>query len=127
MRASDSGQQGLYARLAEQLRQLDVLVLLATHQTPLLEQADVALPACTWAEAGGTYVNARGLTQRSTRAIAPLGRAQPAWQLVAELGSRLEQQTPWKTLKDLRNAMQSEPGGLATAGSAADPAAGASA
>ena len=113
--------------LVDQLEQLASLVLLATHQTPLGEQAAVVLPVCTWAEAGGTYVNARGLAQRSTRAIAPLGRAQPAWQLLAELGRHLEQQTPWKTLKDLRNAMQSEPGALAAAGSAADPAAGASA
>jgi NADH-quinone oxidoreductase subunit G len=113
--------------LVEQLERLDLLVLLATHQDPLWERADVVLPVCTWAEAGGTYVNARGLAQRSARAIAPLGRAQPAWQLVAELGRSLEQQTPWKTLKDLRSAMQSEPGALAAAGSAADPAAGASA
>jgi NADH-quinone oxidoreductase subunit G len=73
-------------------------VVLATHETPLAEQADVVLPVCAWAEARGTYVNAKGLAQVSERAIQPPGDARPAWQLIREvlaaLGPRLDAAPP---------------------------------
>jgi NADH-quinone oxidoreductase subunit G len=68
---------------------LQDLVVLATHETPLVEQADVVLPVCCWAEARGSYVNAKGMTQVSERAVRAPGDARPAWRLIQALGDGL--------------------------------------
>ncbi len=87
------------------LAKLAALVTIATHDGPLVRRAHVALPACTWAEAEGTYVNSRGMAQKSERAIDPKGASQPAWQLVSLLGESLGYATRWKKLKEVRKAM----------------------
>ena len=86
------------------------LVLITSHRGPLAEYAKVLLPAATWAEASGTYVNAKGLAQESERAVLPHGSAQPAWKLVAAVGRALGHSIEWKKLRDIRAAMQPDPG-----------------
>jgi NADH-quinone oxidoreductase subunit G len=95
------------------LAKLATLVTVASHEGPLVRRAHVVLPACTWAESEGTYVNSRGMAQRSERAIDPKGGARPAWQLSALLGESLGYATRWSKLKEVRTAM--EPEGLAAA------------
>lgn len=80
---------------------LKALVTIASHKGPLVRAAHVALPACAWTEADGTYVNKAGIAQKSERALRPLGRAKPAWDLVARLGRALGFAVPWKRLADL--------------------------
>jgi NADH-quinone oxidoreductase subunit G len=81
------------------------VVTIAAHEGPLVEGAGVVLPACTWAEAEGTYVNAKGIAQPSERAIAAHGQSRPAWELVSMLGRALGYATDWKKLKEVRRAM----------------------
>jgi NADH-quinone oxidoreductase subunit G len=88
------------------LSKLAALVTIASHEGPLVRRAQVVLPACTWAEAEGTYVNSRGMAQRSERAVDPRGAARPAWQLVGLLGGSLGYATGWSRLKEVRNAME---------------------
>jgi NADH-quinone oxidoreductase subunit G len=95
------------------LSKLAGLVTIASHDGPLVRRAHVALPACTWAEAEGTYVNSRGMAQKSERAIDPKGASQPAWQLVSLLGEALGYATGWKKLKEVRKAM--DPSAVASA------------
>jgi NADH-quinone oxidoreductase subunit G len=82
------------------------IVAVASHDGPLTRAAAVVLPACTWAEAAGTYVNSRGMTQTSERALAPRGQALPAWAWIARLGQALGYATTWSKLDHLRNAME---------------------
>src|SRR5262249_20076499 len=63
------------------LAKLTAFVVLATHEGPLARAAHVVLPACVWAEAEGTYVNAKGMAQRSDRALDARGDARPGWAL----------------------------------------------
>ncbi len=86
-------------------------VVLATHDGPLARQATVVLPASSWAEAEGTFVNARGLVQVSERAIRPRGDSLPAWRLVALLADALGLDLGWRGLRELRGAMNGEPAG----------------
>jgi NADH-quinone oxidoreductase subunit G len=88
------------------LGKLATLVTVSAHDGPLVRRAHVALPACTWAEAEGTYVNSRGMAQRSERAIDPKGQARPAWELVSKLGEMLGYATRWQKLKEVRRAME---------------------
>jgi NADH-quinone oxidoreductase subunit G len=53
----------------------------------------------------GTYVNRKGMAQRSERALRALGDARPAWELVARLGRALGYALPWKKLADVHRAM----------------------
>jgi NADH-quinone oxidoreductase subunit G len=84
------------------------LVTIASHDGPLVRRAHVALPACTWAETEGTFVNSRGMAQKSERAIDPKGQARPAWELVSRVGEALGYATHWRKLKDVRRAMEPE-------------------
>jgi len=81
------------------------LITIATHDGPLAGRAHVALPACTWAEAEGTYVNSRGMAQKSERAIDPRGESRPAWELIARLAQALGYDIKWSKLKEVRKAM----------------------
>jgi NADH-quinone oxidoreductase subunit G len=84
------------------------LVTIASHDGPLVRRAHVALPACTWAETEGTFVNSRGMAQKSERAIDPKGQSRPAWELVSRVGEALGYATHWRKLKDVRRAMEPE-------------------
>ena len=52
--------------------------------------AHVLLPAGTFAETSGTYVNLEGLWQSQTGAAVPLGEARPAWKILRVLGTMLD-------------------------------------
>jgi NADH-quinone oxidoreductase subunit G len=87
------------------LDKLSSLVVMGSWTSPMADAANVFLPACTWAEASGTYVNAKGMAQKSKRAIAPLGDSRPAWQLVVRLSKELGHKLAFGTLKELRKVM----------------------
>jgi len=90
------------------LGKLKGVVTIAAHDGPLAKAAHIALPACSWAEVDGTYVNRQGLAQRSERAIRPLGDARPGWELVARLARALGYAVDWKKLADVHRAMPAE-------------------
>ncbi len=78
------------------------LVVVAAHEGPLTKLATVVLPATSWAEHAGTYVNARGLKQVAEAALEPLGSSRTAWSLVAALASALGYQPSWSKLRQIR-------------------------
>jgi len=90
---------------ASSLKSAGLSVVLAAHEGPLVASATVVLPASSWAETTGTYVNARGLSQESEQAIGPIGASRPAWKLLAALAIRLGQDLGWRKLSDVRDAM----------------------
>ncbi len=94
---------------SDALGKLAALVTLATHDAELTAPAHVVLPACVWAEAEGTFVNAKGVAQVSEKALEPRGAARPAWELVGRLGRALGFATDARTLKDLRRALAPAP------------------
>ncbi len=53
------------------------------------EFADVVLPAATFAESGGTFVNVEGRLQSSAPAIEPRGESRPAWRIACDLARRM--------------------------------------
>jgi NADH-quinone oxidoreductase subunit G len=91
--------------LAPELGKLEGLVVLGTWDGPLARAAHVALPASSWAEADGSFMNAKGLVQESEQAIEPVGQSRPAWKLAAALGVRLGAPVPFRNLEELRAAL----------------------
>jgi len=81
------------------------LVAFSTHEGPFAERARVLFPASSWAEADGTFVNAKGMSQESEKAITPQGDSKPAYRLIAELAAALGKPLGWKKLAELRALM----------------------
>lgn len=82
------------------------LIALAIHEKGAFpEHAAVALPASSWVESDGTFVNFKGMSQESQKAITPQGHSKPAFRLVAELASLLGKPFAWKKLAELRATM----------------------
>ena len=82
------------------------LVVIGSHQGPLADLARAVLPAASWAEAEGTFINRNGLIQESERAVTPRGDSRPAFRWVHELRLALDQPPAWRKLGELRAAMQ---------------------
>jgi anaerobic selenocysteine-containing dehydrogenase len=78
------------------------LVTIASHVGPLTEMATVLLPATSWAEHSGTYVNAKGMRQVSEKALEPMGACKPGWRQVSEVASALGYEAQWTKLKQIR-------------------------
>jgi NADH-quinone oxidoreductase subunit G len=91
--------------LAPALDKLKALVVIGTWHGPLSKAAHVVLPASSWAESDGLFVNAKGMVQDSEQAIEPLGQSRPAWKLAAAIGVRLGAPVPYKSLEELRAAL----------------------
>jgi predicted molibdopterin-dependent oxidoreductase YjgC len=57
-------------------------------------EADVILPAVTWAEEDGVYVNAGGRIQPSRRVVDSEGAARPGWWILNELSRKMGNRVP---------------------------------
>lgn len=75
--------------IRKSLEALDHLVVIDLFLTETAELADVVLPATSWAETDGTFVNTERRVQRVREAVPPPGEAKPDWWIVAQLALRL--------------------------------------
>ena len=78
------------------------LVTVAAHAGPLTVSAAVVLPATSWAEHSGTYVNFKGLRQVSEPGLEPLGDSRAAFRVLADVAGALGYEASWKKLKQIR-------------------------
>lgn len=69
--------------------QLDFLVVQDLFMTETAAQADVVLPAQSWAEREGTFTSGERRVQRYYPAIPPVGESRADWQILAQVGERL--------------------------------------
>ena len=83
-------------------------------------QADIILPAASYAEKSGTYVNLEGRVQRGDRAVFPPGDAREDWAIFRALSDALGHRLPFDTLDQLRAAMEREVPALGRIGERAD-------
>jgi NADH-quinone oxidoreductase subunit G len=71
------------------LEKLDVAVYQSPHENFLSDRVHVLLPAASWAEVHGTFVNRNGLMQRVRAAVEPPGEARPHHELIALIARKL--------------------------------------
>ena len=90
---------------ATALGMLGTLVVIASHEGALTDAAHVVLPATSWAEHTGTYVNRQGFRQVAEKALLPQGASKPAWELVRLLAVALGLEVGWSKLKDIRSQL----------------------
>ncbi len=74
----------LMPQLRQDLRDARTVILMASHQGPLTEFADIILPSLKWSERGGTWLNVTGLRQEfAACAEPPKGIRSDEWVLNA--------------------------------------------
>jgi formate dehydrogenase alpha subunit len=72
------------------LEQLDFLVCQDIFVNETGEMADVILPATSFAEKDGTFTNTDRRVQRCRIAVPPVGNSRPDWEILCDLGRRIE-------------------------------------
>lgn len=83
-------------------------VFIGHHGDKGAHHADVILPAATWAEKPGTYVNLEGRVQHAERAVFAPGDAREDWSILRALSDKLGRTLPFDSFNELRAAMASE-------------------
>jgi formate dehydrogenase alpha subunit len=68
---------------------LDFLVVQDIFMHETAEIADVVLPATSFAEKDGTFTNSERRVQRVRKAIEPIGRSRPDWDIICDLARRM--------------------------------------
>ena len=81
------------------------LIAISAHEGPLSRAARVVLPATSWAEAQGTFVNGKGMAQVSMRALNAQGASRPAWKLVGMLMNACGHKPSWDKLQDIHTTL----------------------
>ncbi len=71
------------------LRALDLLVVFELTLTETAKEADVVLPAASFAEKDGTFTSCERRVQRVRQAVPPPGECRPDWMILGDLARRL--------------------------------------
>ena len=89
--------------LADRLREMEFVVVQDVLLTATAQQADVVLPAATFAERDGTFTNTERRVQLFCKALDPPGWAHPDWSLLTDLAHLLGQPFPYGDVEDVMN------------------------
>tara|TARA_R110002020_G_scaffold26365_1_gene85203 strand:+ start:5491 stop:7596 length:2106 start_codon:yes stop_codon:yes gene_type:complete len=84
------------------------MVYIGTHGDAGAHRADVILPAATYTEKSGTYVNTEGRVQVTNRAVFPPGDAKEDWAIIRALSGAMGKPLPFNSLSQLRAAIYAE-------------------
>jgi NADH-quinone oxidoreductase subunit G len=77
------------SEVVDAVAKVPFVAVMATHEGPELDRAQVVLPAALWAETDGTFTNFQRRVQRLKAAVPAPGDAAPRWELTAGLLERL--------------------------------------
>jgi formate dehydrogenase alpha subunit len=107
---SEGNIKGLYllgSVAAPKTKKIEFLVVQSSYLDENSEKADVILPATTFAETEGIYVNVEGRIQLSRKLIDPLGDAKPDWWIFSQLARKMgvkgfDYKKPADILKEIR-------------------------
>jgi len=94
--------------VVSKLKKAKSIVTITGHEGALSSIAELVLPAAVWAETAGTYVNAKGITQRSEQALRPHGASRPAWEWIALLAQAMGFDLSYKNVREVQRAMAPE-------------------
>jgi len=75
--------------IRQSLENLEFLVIHEIYMSPTAELADVILPGASFAEKNGTFTNSERRVQLINKAIEPVGKSKPDWQIVCDLANRM--------------------------------------
>ena len=73
----------------EALQKLELFIVQDIFLNETAQFADVVLPACSFAEKDGPFVNTERRVQRVRKAIEPVGGSQPDWWIACQIAKRM--------------------------------------
>jgi formate dehydrogenase alpha subunit len=98
--------EGNTKKVERALQSLELLIVQDIFMTRTAEFAHVVLPAASFAEKDGTFVNSERRVQRVRKAIEPIGESKPDWVILCELaqrlGYRMNYQSPEEIFEEIR-------------------------
>jgi formate dehydrogenase alpha subunit len=89
------------AKVIGRLKTLDLLIVQDIALTETAKLAHVVLPASSWAEKEGTFMNAEGHTQQVRKVLDATGQSLPDWQIIRNLAWTMEKDMGVRTLEDI--------------------------
>jgi len=81
--------EGNSKKVEHALKSLELLIVQDIFMTKTAEFAHVVLPAASFAEKEGTFVNSERRVQLVRKAIEPIGKSKPDWVILCELAQRM--------------------------------------
>jgi formate dehydrogenase alpha subunit len=88
-------------KIIKTLKSLDLFVVQDIARTSTAEYAHVLLPASSWAEKDGTFINAEGIIQQLHRAVDSPGQAVPDWKILRNLSLTMGMDIAGREVKDI--------------------------
>jgi len=73
----------------ESLETLDFFVVQDIFMSETAQLADVVLPSASFAESDGTFTNTDRRVQRVRKAVKPIGKSKPDWQIICEIAQKM--------------------------------------
>jgi len=87
-------------------------VVLASHVGSLTEVASVVVPVSAHGEHDGSFVNAKGMSQRFSAAVTPAAGVAHGWEAVVALAAALGKALPQTTFNEIRKAALAASGSI---------------
>jgi formate dehydrogenase alpha subunit len=73
----------------ESLETLDFFVVQDIFMSETAQLADVVLPSASFAESDGTFTNTDRRVQRVRKAVEPIGKSKPDWQIICQIAQKM--------------------------------------
>jgi formate dehydrogenase alpha subunit len=90
----------------EILTSLDFLVVQDIFLTETAKLANVVLPAASFAEKEGTFTNFEGRVNKVRKAIPPIGKSLPDWEIVVQLANKMGYPLPFSSPQDVMSEIE---------------------
>lgn len=95
------------SKIIGSLKSLELLVVQDIAMTETAKFAHVVLPASSWAEKAGTFINAEGVVQELQRIVNPAGQSQPDWQILRNLSLSMGKEIAVRNIEDVTAEIKS--------------------
>jgi NADH-quinone oxidoreductase subunit G len=92
------------------LKSLELLIVQDIAMTETAKFAHVVLPASSWAEKAGTFINAEGVTQKLQRVVEPTGQSMPDWQILRNLSLTMGKEIVVRNIEDVSSEIEASIG-----------------
>ena len=93
-------------KIIDTLKSLKLLVVQDIALTETAKMAHVVLPASSWAEKAGTFINAEGVPQKAQRLLDPTGQSMPDWQILRNLSLSMGTETGIRSLEQIADEIR---------------------
>lgn len=96
-------------RVIERLKSLDFLVVQDIFMTETAKLANVVLPATSWGQKVGSFMNAGGTTQKVLKVTDPTGQSETDWMILRNLALTMGEDVGAKNLASVQEEINNIP------------------